>query len=98
MFPLMSFTDKEIINGIRKRDNKIVKHFIKEFFPIVRFIVKNNYGTQEDAKDIFQDVFATILILSEKKSFKLTSSLKTLVYSIARNRKLRRSRKRSGHP
>lgn len=49
-------------------------------------------GNAADAKDIFQDAMIELIKMAEDSSFKLTSSIKTLLYSICKNRWMDRSR------
>lgn len=42
-------------------------------------------GTPGDGKDIYQDGMITLIRMSEDPAFKLTSSVKTLLYSVCKN-------------
>jgi RNA polymerase sigma factor (sigma-70 family) len=64
----------------------------KFYYPSVRhFIIKNN-GTEDDAKDIFQETVFVLLQKVPKDDFNLTSSLKTYIFAISSNLWLKRLR------
>jgi len=57
----------------------------RTYYPVIERFILANSGSQEDAKDIFQE---TLLIFNQnlaKEDFTLTSSLKTYLYSISKN-------------
>ena len=80
-----TYTDEEIIAGLGKVDESIIKEIYLQYRLPVLHLVENNHGTQDEGKDIFQN---TLLVLMRKVSdpeFELRSSLKTYVYGIAKN-------------
>lgn len=85
-------SDQETLIGLKSKDNKAYEILYKFYYPSVKnFICKNN-GSEDDAKDIFQE---TILVLLEKvptEDFNLTSSLKTYIFAISSNLWLKRLR------
>lgn len=77
-------TDKEDILGILNNSPATLKRIYKVHFPMVLQMVLNNNGTDEDAKDVYQE---SIIILYNKVKvgdFELTSKLKTYIYSVCR--------------
>jgi RNA polymerase sigma factor (sigma-70 family) len=91
---MIHYSDEAILEGLRLRSDYIINFIYKEFFPLIRFLVTENGGLDEDAEDIFQD---GIIILYSKISLdqlKLTSSFKTYMYSVCRNLWLQKLNKR----
>ncbi len=85
-------TDQETFSGLKARDNQAYEILYKFYFPSVRNFITKNSGTEDDAKDVFQE---TLIVLLEKVSsdgFNLTSSLKTYVFAISSNLWLKRLR------
>lgn len=79
------FSSQELIKGIRKRDNAVLTHIYSKYFQSVMHFIMHNNGTSEDAKDIFQEAMIVVFQnIRKDKDFKLESSLKTYIYSIAR--------------
>jgi len=78
-------SEKEIIAHFKQGNNLAYKELYTKYFGMVQYLVLKNSGSSTEADDVFQD---TAVILFEKvrqDEFKLTSTLKTFVYSIARN-------------
>jgi RNA polymerase sigma factor (sigma-70 family) len=75
----------EIIEGLRKRDSRVLKYIYKTCLEPVQHMILNNNGTQEDAKDIFQEaIIIAFRNVMEDNQFGLKSSFQTYIYSIAR--------------
>ena len=45
----------EILNGIRKRSDKVLHYVYHENYPTVKSFIIENRGNSQDAKDIFQE-------------------------------------------
>jgi RNA polymerase sigma factor (sigma-70 family) len=79
-------TDSEIIIAIKtSNNNAVLSHLYKSVLPkIKRFIIKNS-GSEDDAKDIFQD--AVIILFNQVKlnKFDETKEIGGFMYSVARN-------------
>lgn len=91
---MIHYSDEAILEGLRLRSDYIINFIYKEFFPLIKFLVTENGGADEDAEDIFQD---GIIILYNKISLNqlvLTSSFKTYMYSVCRNLWLQKLSKR----
>jgi RNA polymerase sigma factor (sigma-70 family) len=91
---MIHYSDEAILEGLRLRSDYIINFIYKEFFPVIKFLVTENGGADEDAEDIFQD---GIIILYNKISLNqlvLTSSFKTYMYSVCRNLWLQKLNKR----
>jgi RNA polymerase sigma factor (sigma-70 family) len=78
-------SDKSIIEGIRKQDDKTLNWLYDNYFQTVRNYIMKNSGTKEDVSDVFQD---SVIILYNQicdDSLTLTSDLKGYFFGIARN-------------
>jgi RNA polymerase sigma factor (sigma-70 family) len=84
------YTDDAIIDGLKKRDNGIIRYIYKEYYPTIKFLITTNSGTETDAEDVFQDALIVLFRKIAKESLILTSSFKTFLYSICRNLWLQR--------
>ncbi|MEJ7778605.1 MAG: sigma-70 family RNA polymerase sigma factor [Daejeonella sp.] len=82
--------DNEIILGILNDSKEILNRLYKTYFPMVLQLVLNNNGSEDDAKDIFQE--SVIVLYNKVKSgnFELNSKLKTFIYSVCRRLWLKR--------
>ena len=83
--PVKRLTDEEIIDGLRKRDNRVLQYIYKNSFNAVKQLVVHNAGSDSDAEDIFQEALIIIFKkLRDDADFKLTANFTTYIYSISR--------------
>lgn len=77
-------SDQDIIQGIITGDNRIINRIYKLYYPaIARMIISNN-GSDDEAKDIFQE---SVMVLYNKvthNKFELNSKLSTFLYAVSR--------------
>ena len=76
--------DSEVILGILNDSKGTLEGIYKAYFPMVLQLVMTNSGSEDDAKDVFQE---SIIVLYDKVkagSFELNSKLKTFLYSVSR--------------
>jgi len=82
--------DNEVILGILNDSKNTLEGIYKAYFPMVLQLVITNSGSEDDAKDIFQE---SIIVLYDKVkagNFELNSKLKTFLYSVCRRLWLKR--------
>lgn len=78
-------SDKSIIEGIRKQDDKTLNWLYDNYYQSVKNHIIKNSGTADDVSDVFQD---SIIILYKQicdNTLVLTSDLKGYFFGIARN-------------
>jgi RNA polymerase sigma factor (sigma-70 family) len=74
----------QIIIGIKKRDNKVLAQIYKDVFPVVRYYVQNHGGSQEDAKDVFQESIIVAYKQISDNKLSIKSGFEAYLYGIAR--------------
>jgi RNA polymerase sigma factor (sigma-70 family) len=74
----------EILNGIRKRNDKILHHVYHENYPAVKSYVNENSGNSQDAKDIFQEGLVIIYRKVSSGELSLDCNFKTYIFSVCR--------------
>lgn len=77
-------SEKELLEGLAVNDKKAVSRIYQENFNMVQTMIINNYGSSDDAKDIFQDAMIVLFEKARSGSFELNCQLKTFVYSVCR--------------
>ncbi len=82
---MIHYSDYAIVEGLRLNSDFIIRYVYKEFFPAIRYFIKNNAGLEEDAEDVFQEALLVILVKIKDDNFELTSSFITFMYSISKN-------------
>ncbi len=79
------YSDTDIINGIRKQDDKILHWLYDNYFKIAKDHVMKNNGSADDVSDVLQD---SIIILFEQITedrLNLTTDLKGYFCGIVKN-------------
>lgn len=79
------FSDEEIIIGLKKRDNQTLQYIYSNHYDLVRQLIINNNGSDDDAEDVFQEALIILFKqLRDEDQFELTSAFGTYIYSVAR--------------
>ncbi len=82
---LKKLSDNDIIEGIRRQDEKALNYLYDNYFRMVKEHVLSYSGTNDDVPDVFQEA---IILLYQKiceDDFKLTTDLKGYFFTLARN-------------
>ena len=73
----LTLTDNQYIEGLRLSDNAVIHTIYKKFYPTIMRMVLNNNGTEQEAKDVFQESILVLYHHVQKQSFILTCALQT---------------------
>jgi len=79
------YSDIEIIECLRNRQSYVVHYLSERYLPMIRLMVIQLGGDQEDAKDIFQEGLMILLEKIDNKEFALTCKFKTFLYCVCEN-------------
>ncbi|MDN4165321.1 RNA polymerase sigma factor [Cytophagales bacterium LB-30] len=77
--------DSEILDRIRKGDEQALDFLYKKHYRMMQRLVTSNNGSEEEAKDIFQDALIAFWQKVIGGEFVLTSRISTYLYSICQN-------------
>lgn len=89
----MFTNEQELLAALRRSDSSAFREvYVLHFNMVKYFIVKNN-GTADDAHDIFQEAMVVLFDKLNSADFVLTSSLKTWIYAVCRNKWLKQLEK-----
>jgi RNA polymerase sigma factor (sigma-70 family) len=88
-------TDADFVEGLRNNDNLILKALYKKFFNVVLKYVLNNSGSEQEAKDVYQESIIVLYHNAQKPEFTLNCQLQTYIYSIAKRLWLKQIGKQS---
>lgn len=64
-------------------------------FPAIRRLVQDYGGSEDDAKDVFQDAVIVVYEKARRPDFQLTSKFSTFFYGVCRNLWMSRRQKKS---
>ncbi len=77
--------DSEILDRIGQGDERVLDHLYKKHFNMMLKIVLRNNGTEQEAKDIYQDALIAFWQKAVSGNLVLTSKISTYLYSICHN-------------
>lgn len=76
--------DEQLLNDLKAGKNQAFEQIYKDYYKMTATFVKNNSGTENDARDVFQEAMIALVKSIRKPTFKLTAKLSTYLFSIAR--------------
>ncbi|WP_020604506.1 RNA polymerase sigma factor [Spirosoma spitsbergense] len=88
-------TDEELLMGLADGSDDALTHLYQRYFPMVLYFVTSNSGSEDDAKDIYQEVLIVLYEKVRSGSLELHCQLKTYLYSIGRRLWLKQLAQRS---
>ena len=97
-------TDKELIENIKKRDEKTILFLRTEYEPMVKYMVLNYKFSDgkntvsaflSDTEDILHDALYVLIKKVSETDFQLSSKLSTYFYAVAKNLLKLKLRKRT---
>ena len=85
-----SYTDDEFVAAIRRGDARALAQLYRRHLPMISHYVLQNSGTEDEAKDVYQE---GIMVFYEKVrdgSLELSCQIKTYLYAVCRRLWLKR--------
>ena len=89
-----TYADEEIVQGFRNSDQWVILFVYAEFFWTAEKFICNNFGSKEDARDVFQDAMKVVFERLNDEKFELTSSFSTFLFAISKHLWLQELRNR----
>src|SRR5579859_5981364 len=86
----MHFLEEALISELRKRNEVALKQLYRENYSMVLKLVVNNNGTEQEAKDVYQEAIIHFYERSSQTEFRLTCKIKTYLYAVCRKLWLQR--------
>src|SRR3982074_2819396 len=77
--------EKEIFERIQKGDEKALEFIYKKYYRMMTKLVITNSGTEEEARDVYQDALVVFWQKARSGNLVLTSKMSTYIYSICKN-------------
>jgi RNA polymerase sigma factor (sigma-70 family) len=77
-------TDEAVIEGIRSGDDRALAYLYKLHFPMISHLIVSNSGTDDEAKDVYQEGVIVFYEKIKDNSLELTCQIKTYLYSVCR--------------
>jgi len=92
---LGNLQDRDIIEGIRLQDEKVLNYLYRAWFKMVNSNVLKTGGSEEDSYDVFQDSIIALYEQICSNGFNIHSDLKGYFFGISRNIWLKHLREKS---
>ena len=77
--------DREVLERVSRGDEKALEYLYKKYYRMMVRIVTSNSGSEDEAKDIFQDALLVFWQKAISGNLVLTSKISTYIYSICLN-------------
>jgi RNA polymerase sigma factor (sigma-70 family) len=81
---VQELTAENILQGLKDRDAKVLDYIYENFYHQIKVFISKNDGSEEDAKDIYQDALLVIYQKTVKNNLALSCSFNTYLYSVCR--------------
>lgn len=78
-------SDKEVFEKICKGDEKALEYLYKKHYRMMTRMVISNSGTEQEAKDVYQEAILVFWQKSISGNFVLTAKISTFIYSVCKN-------------
>ncbi len=93
------YNDQDLIgllkSSLKSERNRALSYMYEKYYGGLARFVLDNSGTEEDAKDIFQDGLVVLYEKVQIPNFVWTSTLKTFLFAVCKNLWFKRLRKAS---
>ena len=92
--------EKLILKGLAHNDKQAIETIYSQNYAMIQAFILNNSGSQDDARDIFQEAMIVLFEKAKSGNFELSSQLKTYIYSVCRRlwlKRLNQMQRYNGH-
>jgi RNA polymerase sigma factor (sigma-70 family) len=89
-FNVAHYFDELILAEIRKSNEAALGELYKSHYPMVVNLICTNSGTEQEAKDIYQEAVIAFYERAQQPDFVLTCKIKTYLYAVCRRLWLKR--------
>jgi RNA polymerase sigma factor (sigma-70 family) len=80
-----SMNEKELFERICRGDEQALEFLYKKYYRMMTKLVITNSGTEEEARDVYQDALIVFWQKATSGNLVLTSKISTYIYSICQN-------------
>lgn len=87
--------EQELIKGLALDDKTAIEAIYKDNYGLIQNLVINNSGSEDDAKDIFQEALIVLYEKSKSGVFELNCQISTYIYAVSKRLWLKRLQNRS---
>jgi RNA polymerase sigma factor (sigma-70 family) len=84
------YFDELIVSEIRKKNEVALRELYKTNYPMIVNLICTNSGTEQEAKDVYQEAVIAFYERLQQEDFTLTCRIKTYLYAVCRRLWLKR--------
>ena len=84
MTKLQLQSEQELLSAIRLGDERALGVVYKMYFPMVLHFITHNTGSEQEAKDVYQEAIMIFYENLQNPAFELSCKVKTYLYSVSR--------------
>jgi RNA polymerase sigma factor (sigma-70 family) len=84
------FSEEEFIEGLRNGNDAVMDRLYRLHYPTIEHFIISNNGTEDEARDIYQEAFIIFYESIRDNSLELSCKIKTYLYSVCRRLWLKR--------
>jgi len=84
------YKEAELLKRLANNEKAAIETIYKDNYKLIQQLIINNNGTEDDARDIFQEALIVLYQKSQTEAFELNCQIKTYVYSICKRLWLKR--------
>jgi RNA polymerase sigma factor (sigma-70 family) len=92
------WSEVDLLQGIRESNEQAIKTVYKLHFSMIENFVRQNGGSEQEAKDLFQDGFLVLFRNVKNPVFTLDCKIKTYIYSVCKRIWLTELKRKSKAP
>ncbi len=93
----MYYFDELIVTEIRNKNEVALKELYKTHFPMAAHLICSNSGTEQEARDIYQEAMIAFYENVQRPGFVLTWKIKTYLYAVCWRLWLKRLSEKKRH-
>ncbi len=83
---IVAITEQElaVFKAVGNNDKNAIELVYRENYPLIQHFVISNNGSEDDARDIFQEAMMVLYEKAKMPGFELTCQIRTYLYSVCR--------------
>jgi len=81
----LEMDEKEVFERIKNGDEKALELIYKKYYRMMTKLVITNSGTEEEARDVYQDALVVFWQKARSGNLVMTAKISTYIYSICQN-------------
>jgi RNA polymerase sigma factor (sigma-70 family) len=83
---IVAITEQElaVFKAVGNNDKDAIELVYRENYPLIQHFVISNNGSEDDARDIFQEAMMVLYEKAKMPGFELTCQIRTYLYSVCR--------------